>query len=108
MVDQANKEKQQTLLKEKVPENGIGGHLGINGDDASPDDLVPCMHGKQVVDARVDLVKVVVYLLEAAPLGEVCGLRSAWRSGGSTSGGHAGDFEVVAYHSDDLVPVMRR
>lgn len=64
-------DERPTFLKEKIPEDGISGHLGVDGDDATPDDLVPCMGGEEVVDALVDLVKVVVYLLEPAPLGEV-------------------------------------
>lgn len=73
--------KAQTFLKEKVPEDGVGGHLGVDGDDASPDYLIACMRGKQVVDALVDLVKVVVYLLEPTPLCEVCGAISMARRG---------------------------
>ena len=62
----------RTFLKEKVPEDGVCGHLGVDGDDATPDDLVSGMGGKEVVDALVDVVKVGVHFLEAAPLGEVC------------------------------------
>ena len=67
----SGQDKRHTLLKEKIPEDGIGGHLGVDGDDAAPDNLIPWMGGEQVVDAIVDVIKVMVDLLEPAPLGDV-------------------------------------
>jgi len=62
----------RTFLKEKVPEDRVCRHLGIDGDDATPDNLISGVGGEEVVDALVDVVKGVVDLLEPAPLGEVC------------------------------------
>lgn len=53
------------------------------------------MRGKQVVDALVDLVKVVVYLLEPVPLGEVWYTISTWANEETWT------CRVVAHHSDD-------
>lgn len=81
------REERRTFLKEKVAEDGISRHLGVDSDDAAPDDLVARVGGEEVIDAVVDVVKAVVYLLDTAPLCEVR------------------DVEVVAYDPDDVVPV---
>jgi hypothetical protein len=64
-------EMEMTFLKEKIPKDGVGTHLGIDGDNAPSDLYIAHVRDIDVVDALVDNVKVIVHFLEPAPPSEV-------------------------------------
>lgn len=62
-----NGEHHRTLTKEHIPEDRVGTHLGVDGDDTSSNELIFSIYNIHVFYALVDLAEIVIHLLEPLP-----------------------------------------